>query len=75
MLNLSKIKSQYGLYKIALTAGSKATSVNIAVLGQMHVQNVELGVGDVDGTSSPKTLVVNYPNKVAEVLQADHMQK
>lgn len=49
--------------------------MNIAVLGQMHVQNVELGVGDVDGTSSPKTLVVNYPNKVAEVLQADHMQK
>ncbi|KAG7310862.1 hypothetical protein JYU34_003693 [Plutella xylostella] len=75
VLNLSKIKSQYGVYKIALSAGSKTASVNVAVLGEIQIANVEIGVGDVDGTTSPKTTTVAYPNKLSEVLQADHMQK
>ncbi|XP_063549015.1 dolichyl-diphosphooligosaccharide--protein glycosyltransferase subunit 2 [Cydia strobilella] len=75
ILNLSKIKAQYGLYKIALSADSKISSVNVAVLGEIQVGSVEVGIGDVDGTTSPKITTVAYPNKLAEKLQADHMQK
>ncbi|KAM3960906.1 oligosaccharide transferase delta subunit [Aphomia sociella] len=75
ILNLNKIKAQYGLYKIALSAGGKTASVNIAVLGEIQVANVEVGVGDVDGTTSPKVTTVAYPNKLTEKLQADHLQK
>ncbi|CAH0694841.1 unnamed protein product [Spodoptera exigua] len=75
VLNLSKIKAQYGLYKIALSAGSKTTNVNVAVLGEIRVNTVEVGVGDVDGTTSPKLTTVAYPNKLTEKLQADHLQK
>ncbi|CAG9581008.1 unnamed protein product [Danaus chrysippus] len=75
VLNLSKIKSQYGLYKISLSTGSKSANFNIAVLGEIQVSSVEIGVGDVDGTTSPKLTTVTYPNKMAEVLQADHLQK
>ncbi|XP_063394747.1 dolichyl-diphosphooligosaccharide--protein glycosyltransferase subunit 2 [Cydia fagiglandana] len=75
ILNLSKIKAQYGLYKIALSADSKTASVNVAVLGEIQVGSVEVGIGDVDGTTSPKLTTVAYPNKLAEKLQADHMQK
>ncbi|XP_063357980.1 dolichyl-diphosphooligosaccharide--protein glycosyltransferase subunit 2 [Cydia amplana] len=75
ILNLSKIKAQYGLYKIALSADSKTASVNVAVLGEIQVGSVEVGIGDVDGTTSPRLTTVAYPNKLAEKLQADHMQK
>lgn len=75
VLNLSKIKAQYGLYKIALSAGGKTANVNIAVLGEIQVTNIEVGVGDVDGTTSPKVTTVAYPNKLGERLQADHLQK
>ncbi|KAJ0182793.1 hypothetical protein K1T71_002162 [Dendrolimus kikuchii] len=75
ILNLNKIKAQYGLYKIALSAGSKTTNVNVAVLGEIQVTTVEVGIGDVDGTTSPKVTTVTYPNKLGEKLQADHMQK
>ncbi|CAG9796897.1 unnamed protein product [Diatraea saccharalis] len=75
VLNLSKIKAQYGLYKIALSAGSKTTNVNVAVLGEIQVASVEVGVGDVDGTTSPRLTNVAYPGKLSEKLQADHMQK
>lgn len=75
ILNLSKIKAQYGLYKIALSAGSKTTNVNVAVLGEIRVSTVEVGVGDVDGTTSPKLTTVAYPNKLTDKLQADHLQK
>lgn len=75
VLNLSKIKAQYGLYKIALSAGSKTSNVNVAVLGEIVVTSIEVGVGDVDGTTSPKITTVTYPNKLNEILQADHLQK
>ncbi|KAJ8735256.1 hypothetical protein PYW07_006876 [Mythimna separata] len=75
VLNLSKIKAQYGLYKIALSAGSKTANVNVAVLGEIQVSSVEVGIGDVDGTTSPKVTTVTYPNKLTEKLQADHLQK
>ncbi|XP_030029149.2 dolichyl-diphosphooligosaccharide--protein glycosyltransferase subunit 2 [Manduca sexta] len=75
VLNLNKIKAQYGLYKIALSAGAKTTNVNVAVLGEIQVGSVEVGIGDVDGTTSPKITTVTYPNKLSEVLQADHLQK
>ncbi|KAL0851575.1 hypothetical protein ABMA28_007357 [Loxostege sticticalis] len=75
VLNLSKIKAQYGLYKIALSAGGKTANVNIAVLGEIQVSSIEVGIGDVDGTTSPKVTTVTYPNKLAEKLQADHLQK
>ncbi|XP_041975285.1 dolichyl-diphosphooligosaccharide--protein glycosyltransferase subunit 2 isoform X2 [Aricia agestis] len=75
VLNLSKIKSQYGLYKISLSAGTKSANFNIAVLGEIQVSNVEFGIGDVDGTTSPKITNVVYPNKLTEKLQADHLQK
>lgn len=75
ILNLSKIKTQYGLYKIALSAGTNTASVNVAVLGDIQVGSVEIGVGDVDGTTSPKVTAVTYPNKISEKLLADHLQK
>lgn len=75
VLNLSKIKAQYGLYKIALSAGAKAASVNVAVLGEIQVSSVEVGIGDVDGTTSPKITTIAYPNELKETLQADHLQK
>ncbi|XP_014362300.2 dolichyl-diphosphooligosaccharide--protein glycosyltransferase subunit 2 [Papilio machaon] len=75
VLNLGKIKAQYGLYKISLSAGSKTANLNVAVLGEIQVSSLEVGIGDVDGTTSPKITTINYPNKLTEVLQADHMQK
>ncbi|XP_028160955.1 dolichyl-diphosphooligosaccharide--protein glycosyltransferase subunit 2 isoform X2 [Ostrinia furnacalis] len=75
VLNLSKIKAQYGMYKIALSAGGKTANVNIAVLGEVQVSSIEVGIGDVDGTTSPKVTTVTYPNKLTEKLQADHLQK
>ncbi|XP_072947283.1 dolichyl-diphosphooligosaccharide--protein glycosyltransferase subunit 2 [Epargyreus clarus] len=75
VLNLSKIRAQYGLYKISLSAGTKSSNVNIAVLGEIQVSNLEVGIGDVDGTTSPKITTITYPNKLTEVLQADHLQK
>ncbi|CAG4950452.1 unnamed protein product [Parnassius apollo] len=75
VLNLSKIKAQYGLYKISLSAGSKTANINIAVLGEIQVGSLEVGVGDVDGTTSPKITTITYPNKLSETLQADHLQK
>lgn len=75
VLNLNKIKAQYGLYKIALSAAGKTANVNVAVLGEIQVSSVELGIGDVDGTTSPKLTTVTYPNKLTEKLQADHLQK
>lgn len=75
VLNLSKIKSQYGLYKISISAGSNTASVNVAVLGEIQVNSVEIGIGDVDGTTSPRITTVAYPNKITEKLQADHLQK
>ncbi|XP_060808440.1 dolichyl-diphosphooligosaccharide--protein glycosyltransferase subunit 2 isoform X2 [Amyelois transitella] len=75
VLNLNKIKSQYGLYKIALSAGSKTASLNVAVLGEIQVTNCEVGLGDVDGTTSPKITNVPYPEELLDELQADHMQK
>lgn len=75
VLNLNKIKYQYGLYKIALSAGSKTTNVNVAVLGEIQVSSLEVGVGDVDGTSTPKTVTVTYPKQLSEKVKADHLQK
>ncbi|XP_026492688.1 dolichyl-diphosphooligosaccharide--protein glycosyltransferase subunit 2 [Vanessa tameamea] len=75
ILNLSKIKSQHGLYKISLSAGTKSANFNIAVLGEIQVSSIEVGIGDVDGTTSPKVTTVTYPNKLTEKLQADHLQK
>ncbi|CAH2102966.1 unnamed protein product [Euphydryas editha] len=75
ILNLSKIKAQHGLYKISLSAGSKSANFNIAVLGEIQVSNIEIGVGDIDGTTSPKITTVTYPNKLSEKLHADHLQK
>lgn len=75
VLSLSKIKSQHGLYKISLSAGSKSANFNVAVLGEIQVSSIEIGIGDVDGTTSPKITTVAYPNKLIEKLQADHLQK
>ncbi|KAL4720942.1 hypothetical protein ACJJTC_003390 [Scirpophaga incertulas] len=75
VLNLGKIKSQYGLYKIALSAATKSTSVNVAVLGEIKLTSAEVGVGDADGTTSPKVTTVPYPTKLTTKLQADHLQK
>ncbi|XP_069361221.1 uncharacterized protein [Maniola hyperantus] len=75
VLNLSKIKAQHGLYKISLSAGAKSANFNVAVLGEIVVSSVEIGVGDVDGTTSPRLTTVMFPNKLAEKLQADHLQK
>lgn len=75
VLNLSKIKAQYGLYKISLSAGTKSANFNIAVLGEIKVDSIEVGVGDVDGTTSPKITTITYPNQLTEKLQADHLQK
>lgn len=47
----------------------------MAVLGEIQVSSVEVGIGDVDGTTSPKVTTVAYPNKLTEKLQADHLQK
>ncbi|CAK1544392.1 unnamed protein product [Leptosia nina] len=75
VLNLSKIKTQYGMYKISLAAGTKSSNFNVAVLGEIQLGNLEVGIGDVDGTTSPKVTTLTYPNKLTDVLQADHLQK
>ncbi|VVD02490.1 unnamed protein product [Leptidea sinapis] len=75
VLNLSKIKTQYGMYKISLAAGTKSANFNVAVLGEVQVSHIEIGIGDADGTTSPKLTTITYPNKLNEKLQADHMQK
>ncbi|CAH2049907.1 unnamed protein product, partial [Iphiclides podalirius] len=75
VLNLAKIKSQYGMYKITLSAGSKSMNVNVAVLGEIQVGSLEFGIGDVDGTTSPKITTLTYPNRLTQIFQADHLQK
>lgn len=75
ILDLMKVKPEYGLYKVALSAGTKTATLTVAVLGDIQVPTVEIGVGDIDGTSNPKTTTVQYPNTLAQRLEADHLQR
>ncbi|XP_077293027.1 oligosaccharide transferase delta subunit [Arctopsyche grandis] len=74
-LDLMKVKPERGQYKLALSAGSSSATLPIRALGAIDIGSVEVGVGDVDGSSSPRLNTVTHPNKLALALEADSLQK
>lgn len=74
-LDLMKVKPERGQYKLALSAGSSSAILPIRALGAIDIGSVEVGVGDVDGSSSPRLNAVTHPNKLAQALEADSLQK
>lgn len=64
-----------GLYKVSLHAGSHTSTLSVRVLGPVNVNSLEIGLGDVDGSSIPKLSKLTYPTKLSSKLQADSSQQ
>lgn len=73
--DLTASKPTRGTYVIDLTADRYAQTLSIKVLGKVVVSSLEIGVGDSDSTSAVKKQLVEFPNKLNAVLNADHQQK
>lgn len=70
-----KEKPEKGLYKLAINAGNGFAVLPIRILGAVDIDSVEVGVSDVDGSSSARLNSVTYPNKLQQPLEADSLQK
>lgn len=75
VLDLMKVKPERGLYKLALSAGTSSSTLPIRVLGAIEIESVEVGIGDVDGSSGAKLNAIAHPKKLTPTLEADSMQK
>lgn len=74
-LNLAAAKPSRGIYDVQIFADQYQQSVQIKILGKVKVKGLEIGVGESDSTSALKKQTVEYPNKLAEELNADSQQK
>lgn len=74
-LDLKSAKLTRGSYNIELTVDSLKRTLPIKVLGNVLVQNVEIGIGEADSASADQKHVVAYPGKLATVLSIDQQQK
>lgn len=74
-LDLTAQKPARGSYAVDLTVDSWKQPLTIRVLGRVKVSSLEIGVGESDSTSNFKKQTVAYPSKLANTLNADHLQK
>lgn len=74
-LDLMKEKPERGLYKLAVNAGNGFAVLPIRILGAVDIDSVEVGISDVDGSSSARLNSVSYPSKLQQPLEADSLQK
>lgn len=75
LLDLAKYNLQGGHYLIDLDAGTFKQQVVISMLQKVKVSSFEVGVGDVESSSTFKKHSVSHPDKLKEVLNADSQQK
>ncbi|KAL5293385.1 RPN2 family protein [Megaselia abdita] len=73
--DLASLKLARGAYSLELTADSYKQEISFKVLSKVKVQSLEIGVGDSDASSAIKRQTLVYPNKLGDVLKADHSQK
>ncbi|XP_037806658.1 dolichyl-diphosphooligosaccharide--protein glycosyltransferase subunit 2 [Lucilia sericata] len=74
--DLSSYKPARALYVADISVDSSYTQkLNFKVLGKVKVQQLEIGVGELDASSAVKKQNVAYPNKLKEQLSADNTQK
>lgn len=74
--DLSSYKPNRALYVAEISADSTYTQkLNFKVLGKVKVQQLEVGVGELDASSAIKKQPVTYPQKLKEQLSADNTQK
>lgn len=74
--DLSSYKPARALYVVEINADATYTQkLNFKVLGKVKVQQLEIGVGELDASSAVKKQNVVYPNKLKEQLSADNTQK
>uniref|UniRef100_A0A1A9WP29 Dolichyl-diphosphooligosaccharide--protein glycosyltransferase subunit 2 n=1 Tax=Glossina brevipalpis TaxID=37001 RepID=A0A1A9WP29_9MUSC len=74
--DLSSYNPTRGLYAAEIEVDSKYTQkLNFKVLGKVKVQQLELGIGESDASSSIKKQTIPYPKTFTEKLIADHTQR
>lgn len=74
-LDLTSAKPARGVHVVDVTADAHKQSLNVKVLGRVKVVSLEIGVGESDSTTAVQKTPVTFPNKIAGVLSADHLQK
>lgn len=84
-LNLDALKLGRGFYKLTINAnpskadprwvGNTGAVVQVKLETEVLIENVEVGVGDIDQSTAPRLIKVNYPEKLPSVLEADYHQK
>uniref|UniRef100_A0A336MZ42 Dolichyl-diphosphooligosaccharide--protein glycosyltransferase subunit 2 n=1 Tax=Culicoides sonorensis TaxID=179676 RepID=A0A336MZ42_CULSO len=75
VLDLAKYTLEGGNYLVDLDAGTFKQQLTISMLQKVKVSSFEVGVGDVESSSTIKKHSVNHPEKLREVLNADSQQK
>ncbi|XP_013108169.1 dolichyl-diphosphooligosaccharide--protein glycosyltransferase subunit 2 [Stomoxys calcitrans] len=74
--DLASYKPSRALYVVEITAdGTYTQKMNFKVLGKVKVQQLEVGVGELDASSAIKKQPVAYPQKLKGQLSADSTQK
>lgn len=74
-LDLKSAKLTRGSYNVELTIDTLKRTLPIKVLGNVLVQNVEIGIGESDSSSADQKHIVAHPNKLSTVLNIDQQQK
>jgi len=84
-LDFMSVKPAHGFYKITVNVspstpdkrliGTQGAEVEIKVTTQVSIEDVEIGVADKEQAQAAKTTKLQHPNKAANVLEADNMQK
>lgn len=64
-----------GAYVAEISVDAYKQTLNFNVLGKVKVQSFEIGVGEIDSTSTVKKSNLIYPNKLPNDLSADFQQK
>lgn len=69
------LRLEPGQYRLGITAGSQSAALTVRVLGPVTLNWLEIGVGDVDGTTMPRLTRLQFPNRLPSALQADSSQQ
>ena len=84
-INMLNAKPGKGFYELTINAvpakaderlvGNTGAVLTVKSLGEMTVEDIELGLGDVDQSVAAKTHKIQHPNKFGTVLEVDHHHK
>lgn len=74
-VDLTKNNLEGGQYAVKIDAGAYKQDLTISILQKVKVNSLEIGVADLESTSAPKKIAVNYPQALKEPLNADSQQK